>query len=204
MMFGDPQVFAIEATLEPGPLGPVFGNNIAGRIRVWMSGHPVGDFDNEHCWLGPPYQGLVEIPLDELWHSSFEGLACEEIFDRLNFAVFAADRHGSIDTDCCDRSSAEVELEVEQMNQFTFLLNTSEAFDGWKSFLVHPPGSKLMALVLTHGSPGVEVFRFPVEQFRRAVSEFGQWIEIEEQKLMPEFKAEQAARTDGEDDAAQS
>lgn len=194
MIFGDPQQFAIEALLDgaDSTCGPVSGNNIAGRIRVWMSGSDIGDFDEEHCWLGPVYMAMAELRLEKLWHPSFGDLSCDEIFDRLNLVKFAADRQG-----CGDNETLpDIESQGEQLARFTFLLNSSEAFDGWKSFLVHPPGSELMALVMTHGSPEVDVFRFSAEAFRSAVNAFGQWIRMEEQRLIPECRAEQSDAPD--------
>ena len=188
MIFGDPQLFAAEAILEPGPeYGPVSGNNIAGRIRIWMSGQAIGNFDNPHCWLGPPHQHLAEMvrSCDELWHISFNSLSTEAIFDRLNLLVFAANRDGSVSNECEGEKSDFFGMEEKTFDRFMFLLHSSEAFDGWKAFLVHPPGSELLALVFPIKSPVVTAYRFPVDVFRQAVHDLGEWIEMEEQRLLP-------------------
>lgn len=196
MFFGDLQLFAVEAILEPGPeYGPVSGNNIAGRIRIWMSGQAIGDFDNPHCWLGPPYEHLAEKAnsLDELWDASFNGLGPETIFDRLNLLLFGANRHDSIGGERDDETWDSFALEARGFDRYIFLLHSSEAFDDWKAFLVHPPGGELVALVLSGRSPDVTAYRFPVEVFRQVVRDLGKWIEMEKGRLLPHLTRQDPA-----------
>ena len=189
MIFGNPEVFAIEAILEPGPdYECVCSNNIAGRIRVWMCGHSVGRFDEPACWLGPPCHDLAKMArsLDQLWHGSLDDLSPDEIFDRLDYLYFGAHRGRCLtdDEDWDDEAWNRAASESGDFGRFVFLIHFSEAFDGWKAFLVFPPDADLMALVFRHGSPDVLSFQFSAESFREAVHDFGCWVEQEERRLL--------------------
>jgi hypothetical protein len=179
MIFGTKDVFAVEAILEPGPEFPVVqGNNLAGRIRVWLCGVSVGRFDEPSCWLAPPCQHLVGFTrrLDQLWDASFDALTSQQIFQRLDsvlFGVQAAD------------STHEGAAEIVDAWRFVFLLHSSEAFDGWKTFLVRPSATTLNALVKVHQTSDFAVFQFPVKAYVDAVDAFAQWFGEQCRQLLP-------------------
>jgi hypothetical protein len=186
MLFGDASRFAVEAALEPGPeYGPIACGNIAGRIRVWLSGTPVGRFDEPLCVLGGPCNHLVEhaAALDSLWHPSLDNLSPEQIFDRLDWIAFGADRiRPDIDYDAPPHYSPE---EERLFGRFSFLLHSSEAFDGWKSFLINPPNSDLLALVQVGDSTELLAATVPADAFRSAVADFAHWHRQRERELLP-------------------
>ena len=182
MIFGKSDQFAIEAVLEPGPeFGPVQGNNLVGRIRVWLRGKSIGDFDEPACWLGPPASDFVEqlAQVDRLWDPALEGLRPDSVFAQLDQWYFGE----SEITTAPDASKAGGA--PGEVHRFVFLTNWSESFDGWKAFLVRISESELMALVLADGSVTISVFRVPVQIYREAVQTFAQWLSDQERVLLP-------------------
>lgn len=193
MMFGDPSQFAIEAELEPGPdYGPVQGKNLAGRIRVWIGNREVGRFDEPACWLGPPLLHLLRMRniVDQLWDPSLENLSMDALFDRLDYLCFSSHRGKLLTENWGKVEWEEMERESEGFSQFPFLLNSSEAFDGWKAFLVRPTTTHLIALVAPHPQHEVYSHPFPVADFEAAVDAFSVWLRAEEQRLIPELRPE--------------
>jgi hypothetical protein len=192
MLFGSPEQFAVEAMLEPGPeYGFIQGRNLAGRIRIWAAGQAIGRFDEPACWLGPPCQHLVEMEkaLDTLWDASFDGLGLDDIFDRLDYEYFGAHRHRCIEEGWSSEVMARFDPEPTQVgaNRFVFLIHSSEAFDGWKPFLVRPSEGNLVALVLEYDRPDIVALHFPTEACRQAVRAFARWFDEEERRYLPEL-----------------
>jgi hypothetical protein len=184
VIFGNKDQFAIEAFVETGPeFGPVQGHSVVGRICVWLNGVRVGRLEEPACWLGPPCSDLVNLTtnLESLWDDSFQGLTPEAIFDRLDRDYFGALRHRLLD-DSDDRVPAH--LEVAEAWRFTFLINSSEAFDGWKGFLVRPTSAALMGLVLARDSQDVAVSHFQTDTFCQAVLDFSRWLRAQERRLI--------------------
>ena len=191
MLFGDPSQFAVEAQLEPGPeFGPIQGRNLVGRIRVWIGGRAVGRYDEPACWLGPPLKHLEEMcsQLDGLWDPSFEGLSTDAIYDRLDYLVFLSHRDRRLGCDWSEEERAKHERESDGFDRFYFLLHSSEAFDGWKAFLLRPTATHLIAVVSQAPQKVVVSHRFPVEDFESAVAAFSVWLHSEEQRLIPRLR----------------
>ncbi|MFK7742743.1 MAG: hypothetical protein AB8H80_20690 [Planctomycetota bacterium] len=118
--------------------------------------------------------------LDTLWHSSFEGLDDDAVFDRLDDLCYRSHRGERID----DGGTVD-ELDSEDWDRFSFLLHSSEAFDGWKSFLLRPSATELIVLVSKAPQKVVVPHRFPVDVFTAAVGAFSAWLLGEERRLMP-------------------
>lgn len=182
MMFGDPQLFAIKAVRDKPDTtwGPVSEKHIAGRMHVIMPGCIVGNFDEPYCWLRPPCSQMSDLVLDSLWHPIFDSLDYDKMFDVLNLVKFGADREGCIDEKQCDRMISELPFSANEIGNYTFLTNSSEAFDGWTCFLLHPPGRELVALSTRWPSKEVAASRFPIDLFQNTVNEFACWIEQQE------------------------
>jgi len=178
MIFGDPQLFAIEAVLDKADAakGSLPNTQVAGRIRVIMSGCTIGNFDEPHCWFGPPSNEMSNLPFDSLWHPFFDDLDYGDVFDVLNLVTFGADREGCIDEHLCDGMMSELPFTSDDIEINSFLMNSSEAFDGWKCFLLRPPGNDLVALSIKWPSKEIDVSRFPVILFQNTVNEFSRWI----------------------------
>jgi len=66
-----------------------------------------------------------------------------------------------------------------------FLLKSSEAFDGWKAFLVRPSEGSLIALVLKSDLPDIVGLHFSVEAFRQAAGAFARWFDEQERRFLP-------------------
>jgi hypothetical protein len=70
------------------------------------------------------------------------------------------------------------------LGRFDFLLNSSEAFDGWKAFLLSPSPTMLLALVRVHRTSGFHAFEFSAQAYRTAVNEFDNWLTAQEKRLL--------------------
>jgi hypothetical protein len=171
MLFGAPETFAVEAMVEPGPeYPPTVGRNVAGRVRLFMQGHPVGNFATPSVVLRSVSEHLVTLcsVSSSLWHSSLTGLAPQEQFARLDAALYAG----------------SYESPPKAFSLCTFLTNVSEAFDPIKSFLVCPPTGNAVALVQLEPGTPVCSFEFPVREFCSAASRFASWLQSQEHALL--------------------
>lgn len=188
MIFGNPQVFAVEAIVEPGPeFGPVQSGNVVGRLCVWIGGTRVGRIHEPACWLGPPRDHLLEMrdSLQTLWEPSFDGLSADEMFDRLDCVCFAAHRGQPLGDGWLRAKWAEGHGEARGYSRFAFLLHASEAFDGWKAFLIHPTSDTLLILVAEDPQQSVDAHVIPVGAYRDAVGAFASWLAEQERLLLP-------------------
>jgi hypothetical protein len=188
MIFGNPRSFAIEAMVEPGPdHPPVWGRNVAGRLCVWIGGHRIGRLQEPACWLRAPCDHLLAMcdRLQTLWEASFDGLSADEIFDRLDCLCFAAHRGQPLDENWTRNESAQVAEEARGYDRFVFLLHSSEAFDGWKAFLIQPTSETLRVLFAQEPQRAVETNDFTVAVFRDAVAAFASWLAAQERLLLP-------------------
>ncbi len=65
MLFGQKHLFAIEAMVEPYLTQP---SSVWGRMRIWCSGKPFGDYANEHCGLPAAHLQNLAHDLPSLWY----------------------------------------------------------------------------------------------------------------------------------------
>jgi hypothetical protein len=181
-LFGDPADFAIEAGVEPDltPPSPVWGH-----MRVWCGGIPLGDIDDRHCGLYLPYLNFRSRArsLDELWDENLTGLSDREIWNFLDGRLYGF--HGDVEIED-DRTLDEVDADMVRYGKFNFLTNWGEQFDGYKSFLLCPPGKPLR--VLCRRLPeriglGLDVSR---AGFTAASRAFVRWFEEQERRLRPQ------------------
>lgn len=186
MTFGDPAEFAVEALLETDPrFGPVQGRQIVGRLRVWIGGRAIGRIAEPACWLGPPCEHLLAVRsrLSTLWDPSFDGPSPDAIFDRLDLLCFGAHRGRCRRDGWNDATGNAIEAERRDCERFVFLIHASEAFDGWKGFLVRPSATTLQALV-ADDSHDVVATTFPVTAFTAAVAGFDAWLAAHRRRLV--------------------
>ena len=66
------------------------------------------------------------------------------------------------------------------------MTNWSEAFDGFKAFLLRPPGARVQVLWLGRASPMVHSSEFGAAEFEHAVRRFAAWFQIEERNWLRE------------------
>lgn len=182
MLFGDSETFRIEAMVEPGPeLPAIRGKAVFGRVRVWLSGLPVGNFDEPCCSLGPIAQHLLDHSknVGKCWDDSLDGLSPSDIFVRLDHLLFAFDLRTDslVDPD-------SVPDAPEGLKCSGFLTNASEAFDGWKGFLLSPPGEDLLILIKPHSHPEILDFWVPSSAYTEATSRFSYWLDGKRSELM--------------------
>jgi hypothetical protein len=169
MIFGAPSDFAIEAALEPGPdLPNIVGSNVAGRMRLFIGGRAVGNFDEPACVLRAVSEHLVTFSAaaHSLWHPTLNGLQPMGQFSVLNEALFLG----------CD------EEPPEEYARCGFLTNISEAFDGVKGFLLFP-GNGLFVTLIEQG----QVFShhtIPYTGFCTVAARFALWVREQELALL--------------------
>jgi hypothetical protein len=174
-MFGDPPDFAIEAGVEPRLAVP---SAVWGHMRVWCAGQPLGNIGDPFCALYLSYKlfGWTADHLEDLWDDALDGLSDREAWDLLDGVLYGrAGRDG--------RPLERVARDYQRYDKFNFLTNWGEQFDGYKSFVLGPPGRPLR--VLSRAFPesiglGVDVSR---AGFVRAARGFTEWFEAQERRL---------------------
>ncbi len=178
-VFGNRADFAIEAGVEPeGHTAAI----VWGPMCVWCNGVPLGDLADRHCALYPSYTSFAWLAdnLGSLWANEltgFDDIAAWNFLDGLLYGY-----HG--DTELADaRSLDECSRDAERWWRFDFLTNWGEQFDGYKSFLLCPPGDSVR--VLSRRLPasmgrGVSVSQ---RSFVEAASCFVGWFESESLRI---------------------
>lgn len=117
MIFGKPASFAIEIFDEgQSPKWRGFG-----RMCLHLAGRPHGDVNDTHCSLWHPVERIEEVARDlsSLWSEKFEGHTDQELFAYLDAVLY----------------SGEIVGDARTLGVHDFLTNTSEMFDGEKSFV---------------------------------------------------------------------
>ncbi len=171
--FGDPSDFAIEAMLEANPVcGPEGAKSLLGRFRVWICQTPIGDIEEPSCYFYSFHGLMVQMrdELESLWDPAFDDLTPEQIYDLLDEVYYGAHRGELLSDDAVDTSV------VPEAHRFAFLTNWSEVFDGWKAFLVCPPGPTAICVVSGDDAMRVDTLRFPSASFAHAVLAFDKWL----------------------------
>ena len=177
-LFGDPADFAIEAGVEPD-LKPV--SAVWGHMRVWCGGVPLGNINNSHCALLHSFTEFVWLAtnLDSLWTTQLQGLHELAAWNFLDGLLYGY--HDEIELQD-DRTLEECQRDAEVWGKFNFLTNWGEQFDGYKSFLICPPGDVARVLFrrLSDGARSVQVSK---RGFVAAAEGFAQWFDIESKRL---------------------
>lgn len=178
--FGDPDDFAIEAGVEPGLTPP---SQVWGRSCVWCRGNALGDIADHNCGLGGTFQGFQRLAehIDELWDDALAGLDDQEMWNFLDGLLYGY--HGDVAIDD-DRSLEQIHADCDRYGKFNFLTNWDEQFDGYKSFILCPPGSGIVR-ILSRAFPcevglGVNVSK---TGFLGAVQAFIGWFKEQERRL---------------------
>ena len=179
MLFGDPDVFAIEACSEAHLTAP---SQVWGRMQLLFNSCSLGDINDEHCGLYGAYSGFKNLLShnNPLWHESFGRLNDIEIHDLVRNAIYGDD----------DRTNDQIVSDSKTYRPFDFLTNWGEQFDGFASVIfqrddkqttiVHVPHSAF-ARTRTEG-PAISV-TFSTQMFESATLEFLSWFERETQRL---------------------
>lgn len=96
MIFGDKADFAIEAMIELGLEPP---SSIWGRLRIWVQGNSIGDFNDPHCGLYPSYENFKKTAdvLSSLWSNDFLKLTDIELWNLLDGSMYGY--HGTEEID---------------------------------------------------------------------------------------------------------
>ena len=182
MLFGDKDHFAIDTDVEPHLR---LGSHVWGRMGVWVRGSTLGRIDEGGCLLSLSRDALVWLSdhIEELWDEELVGLDDSATFAFLNANLYGVTQGGVAVPTPIVSDDAQSRLQWARWKRFEFLTNWGEQFDGFKAFLVRPPGGPLR--VLSRSLParlgtGVEV---EPNAFRAAVSGFAEWFDTKKKQL---------------------
>ncbi len=174
-VFGERDDFAIEAGVEPD--GHTAGT-VWGHMCVWCCGVPLGDLGNRSCGLYHSYSEFAWLAdnLGNLWADELAGLDDVAAWNFLDGRLYGY--HGEVElADACTLD--ECRRDAERWGRFNFLTNWGEQFDGFKSFLLCPPGASARILsqrLPSHMGRGVSVSR---QSLTSAAAGFAAWFESE-------------------------
>lgn len=178
-LFGDRSDFAIEAGVEPD--GHT-ASNVWGHMCVWCSGVALGNLDDLHCGLYGAYTAFEwrSRHLDDLWDGDLTGMDDLTAWHFLDALLYGYRDEVELPD---DRTMEELSRDSDRWGQFNFLTNWDEMFDGYKAFLISPPGDS--ARILCRNFPadkgrGVLVSK---EGFVAATTAFARWYESESRRL---------------------
>ncbi len=187
VLFGNRSSFGIEVLVDHALRAlPDAPTALSGRCCVWLHGVPVGDLDEWGCVLDTIRRELVDTAasLQHRWHPALAGLTAAQRFGRLDRLVFAAHRTRSLaeglDAEARRELFAQIDREKEGWGIRSFLIHSSEAFDGWKAFLlVPPPGDLVQVVWCADADERAEVHEalVPTTGFRAVVDAFAVWFE---------------------------
>lgn len=185
MLFGDKSEFAVEVIPDSAyQRGSRGSTQVTGRVRVWMTSFSIGNFEEPLCVLGCVSNELAEtlVELEEYWHPSFASQTADELYDTLDRLCFAAHRGASLEESL---DSILDERKAMGLSNHSFLMNSSEAFDGWKAFLVKPPGTAVHVLwTLGDEQNAIRRSVFDAHAFKSAVSAFADWTHTSEWRAL--------------------
>ena len=169
MQVGDPSTFAIECVHEPIPNGNAW---VFGRMRIWLCGLQVGDFDEPACMLNVTAGHLQSVleRLSDLEEPAFVRLSDAELFRLLDEALYIDD----------DRTSDQVVTDAHRYWKFDFLTNGGESFDRSKSFISLCEGS--VRILFEEPPRGIVSARVAPSEFAGTVEAFLRWVETEGRK----------------------
>lgn len=169
MIFGSTDEFAIEAMVEPGLKGP---STVWGRMRVWVQGVSIGDFDREFCIVGAAEGGFARLlqNLDSLWLEEFSSLSELELMNKIDVALYGFPYDDET-------------VSPRPFYKFNFLTNWCESFDrGGKSFIFAPPDGSVFVLNRALFPEGKRLVATK-ESVRRASEGFIAWYQAEAKRL---------------------
>ena len=184
-VFGNRDDFAIEAGTESYLKPP---SAVWGRMCVWCCGVPLGDIDDRHCALYPAYCGFRSLlspvhgepKIDRLWAEELAGLDDVAAWNFLDGLLYGY--HGDVEVPD-DRTLEECRRDAVVWGCFDFLTNWGEQFDGYKAFIMRPPGGpvRILSRRLPDGmGRAVEVSR---DGFVAACEGFVRWFEEQDLRL---------------------
>lgn len=180
MIFGNKADFAIEAMIEPHLKPPSIP---WGRMCIWVEGKFIGDYDDPHCGLGSACQGFSEKidELNALWLDSFTELSDLGVWNFLDALLYGYQGNEELED---DRTVEQSISDSNMYSKFDFLTNWGEMFDrDGKSFLLKQPNGYLKVLNFDYEENRVNSYQCSELSFRKAVKEFVDWYDQQEDSL---------------------
>jgi hypothetical protein len=149
---------------------------------VWCGGVPLGDLNERYCGLFHAYSELTWLAdnLQGLWAQELDGLDDVAAWNFLDGLLFG--HHGDVPV-ADDRSIEECQRDSKRWGCFSFLTNWGEQFDGYKSFILCPPGEYARILSRSVTPPSVSGFSITRTGFKLATAGFAKWFELESLRL---------------------
>ncbi len=178
-VFGDRADFAIEAGVEPDLHTDA---TVWGHMCVWCCGVPLGKLGERYCGLYLAYSEIAWLAdnLGRVWADELSGLDDVAAWNFLDGLLYGY--HGDVEL-ADTRTLAELRHDAVRWGRFNFLTNWGEQFDGYKSFLLCPPGGSARVLsqrLPPHMGCGVSVSR---QGLASASAGFATWFESESGRL---------------------
>lgn len=194
MQFGDRRDFAIELLIDwPLTQLPEPTPHVSGRIRAWVADEPIGDLDDWGCWLMTPMAQILERARFEgaLWSPRLESrlgrLDPEGQYEELA-RIFFSGRHGELLGDGPEVARLDAqyeelrtELQRDQVD-LSFLIHSSEAFDGWCAFTLRPPGAHGIRILWAERGGEVRSHEVANEVFRDVAARAHAWLVEQEEE----------------------
>jgi hypothetical protein len=169
MIFGDPKDVAIEAYHEPS--GPQWAG--CGRLCLHVHGVQVGDIQDNHCSLFAVTDRLRHLSkvIKDLWAECFAGLSDAEVFRLIDRDIYSDDPPSELGSGFED---------------FDFLTNSAEMFDGTKTFVFcHPDG--LVHILCQFRDDTFGSGSCSVETFRSVATAYIQWFDEQVRTTAPPY-----------------
>jgi len=160
---------------------------------VWCRGVSLGKLHERYCGLGYAVERFAWLAdnLSSLWADELDGLDDIAAWNFLDGLLYGY--HGDIEL-ASTRTLAELRRDAVVWRRFDFLTNWGEQFDGYKSFLLCPPGDDARVLsrqLSAHMGRGVSVSKRALVM---ASAEFVRWFDGESARLgVPGIGAEPSA-----------
>lgn len=177
-LFGNRSDFAIEAGVE---LDGHTEGTVWGHMCLWCAGFPLGDLDKRYCGIAHAYDELRwrALQYGELWGDE---LASLDDLGQLNFLDDIL--YGYCDEVELPETPELMTLQSDnRWTRFNFLTNWGEQFDGYKSFLVCPPGEPIKILSRAFPESARFAVSVPRQGFVTAINGFSNWFEAESHRL---------------------
>lgn len=148
MLFGRRDDFAIEAGLDESSS---VSRTVWGHMCIWCRGAALGDLDNKWCAIGiarERFRPLItpdgaRLRIDCLWAEGFADLDDSTVLNFLDRMLFG---NGDEGDHLSSTRNDEIRCDNAAWEDFAFLTNWGEQFDGYKSFIVRPPGDSVRIL----------------------------------------------------------
>jgi hypothetical protein len=180
MLFGNKELFAIEAMSEPELEAP---SAVWGRMRVWCEDASIGDYEEPFCALYSAYCGFKNLTttLPRLWADELEGLSEGELWNHFDGLLYGYRGDVALQD---ERTLEQCQADSRIWSKYNFLTNWGEQFDnGGKSFILCTPPGVVCVLNQTFPPERGVCARAPLSEVLNAIYQYLNWFKGESARL---------------------